>query len=258
MSGACAPLPEPTEARATASAAPALEAGASARKPIAAPRTVDVEITEKAITVRGRHVLAIPEDAAEKGLPAASKRKGPNDLYLLPVADAWKAVPVQERARPLVRITREVPFRVLSEVLYTLGQNESQGFDIEDPAEPGRVPLAVRLARLARLVEEGEKRLDPVVFVTDAGLVVKVRAGNVAPGCDALGAGVTVPRSGAVAQDVGGLTRCLQKIKASDPDFADEETVVLSGNRDVRFKDLAETAAAVRGTFPVVELRVPR
>lgn len=76
------------------------------------------------------------ESLAQTGLPAQHKRSGPNDLYIVPLADrlrnARELDKATRRAKGLDPSTSEAiivadaqtPYRLLVEVLYTLGQSE--------------------------------------------------------------------------------------------------------------------------------------
>lgn len=86
----------------------------------------------------GEPVLRLPsrEQLAQQGLDARHKRTGPNDLYIVPLANrlrnARKLDKAVRAARGLDPKTSEAiiiadaktPYRLLIEVLYTLGQSE--------------------------------------------------------------------------------------------------------------------------------------
>jgi biopolymer transport protein ExbD len=83
-------------------------------------------------------VLTLPsrDQMAQSGIDAKHKRSGPNDLYIVPLANALqharevdKAVraakgldPATSEAR--IVVDKTTPYRLLIEVLYTLGQSE--------------------------------------------------------------------------------------------------------------------------------------
>ncbi len=86
----------------------------------------------------GEPVVRLPsrEQLAQQGLDASHKRSGPNDLYIVPLANrlrnARKIDKAVRAARGLDPKTSEAiiiadaqtPYRLLIEVLYTLGQSE--------------------------------------------------------------------------------------------------------------------------------------
>lgn len=101
------------------------------------------------------------------------------------------------------------------------------------------------------------------VLVVPDGFAVKARGGNVAPGCDGVGAGLTVPKRGA-AWDFEGLNACVTKIKAAAPDAAADGDVTISANPEVKYETVVATMDALRTStsgdplFPEVSLGVPR
>jgi biopolymer transport protein ExbD len=101
-----------------------------------------------------------------------------------------------------------------------------------------------------------------VVVVSD-GFAVKARGGNVAPGCSEAGAGLAVPkRDGAFDYDA--LKRCVSKLKASAPAFANENGVTITANPNVPYDVVVATMDAVRSStdgadlFPEVSLAIAR
>jgi biopolymer transport protein ExbD len=86
----------------------------------------------------GEAIIKLPsrESLAQNGLDARHKRSGPNDLYIVPLAErlrnAREIDKAARRAKNLDPSTSEAvivadaqtPYRLLIEVLYTLGQSE--------------------------------------------------------------------------------------------------------------------------------------
>lgn len=79
-------------------------------------------------------VADVPAAEREKGFPATLKRSGPNDLYVTPLADA---VP-KGTDHAVVYVDREIPYRLLVEVLFTLGQREVPRFELAALGRDGR------------------------------------------------------------------------------------------------------------------------
>ena len=99
---------------------------------------VVVTVSKTQILVSDNKVVTLPgrESMAQTGVGANNKRNGPNDLYVVPLGNAL------HDARQTDRLIREAkgldsrgseaviiadgttPYRLLIEVLYTLGQNE--------------------------------------------------------------------------------------------------------------------------------------
>lgn len=86
----------------------------------------------------GEPVIRLPsrEQLAQQGLDARHKRSGPNDLYIVPLANRLrnarkldKAVRAAKGLDPktseaIILADSSTPYRLLIEVLYTLGQSE--------------------------------------------------------------------------------------------------------------------------------------
>jgi biopolymer transport protein ExbD len=82
-------------------------------------------------------IVTLPNRAqlAQTGIDAKHKRGGPNDLYIVPLANALQHARDIDKAVRAVRnldgpseaiivADRTTPYRLLIEVLYTLGQSE--------------------------------------------------------------------------------------------------------------------------------------
>ena len=94
-----------------------------------------VIISKSHVMVEDESVLDVPADATH-GLEAKYKRSGPNDLYIVPLANAlqsWRDRDRQVRlatgkdpssSEAIIIADANTPYRLLIEVLYTLGQNE--------------------------------------------------------------------------------------------------------------------------------------
>ncbi|WP_394837207.1 biopolymer transporter ExbD [Pendulispora rubella] len=83
------------------------------------------------------------------------------------------------------------------------------------------------------------------ILVVPEGFSVKARGGNVAPGCDDVAPGLAVGKTGN-EYDFAKLTACVQKLKASSPDFKDETSVTISGNPNIPYQTIISTIDAVR------------
>lgn len=78
-------------------------------------------------------ILVLPsrEEVAEHGAPLSAKRGGHEDLFLVPLADAVERLRERERAggrappgEALVVADARTPYRLIVEILYTLGRAE--------------------------------------------------------------------------------------------------------------------------------------
>jgi biopolymer transport protein ExbD len=99
---------------------------------------VVVTVSKTQILVGDQKVLGLPgrESLAQSGVGALHKRGGPNDLYIVPLGNALQAArktdKIIRQAKGLDPATSEAiivadsttPFRLLIEVLFTLGQSE--------------------------------------------------------------------------------------------------------------------------------------
>jgi biopolymer transport protein ExbD len=97
-----------------------------------------VTISKSQILVGENKILALPgrESTAQTGVGAAFKRGGPNDLYIVPLGNALQSARKTDiairRAKGLdpssseaiIIADRSTPYRLLIEVLFTLGQSE--------------------------------------------------------------------------------------------------------------------------------------
>lgn len=244
------------------------------------PEAVTVLVTRKQLSIGGDAVpvATFPEGLralAATGLPASYKRGGPNDLFLPDLGNGltfWHAAAqASARARGAeaaelavaVLADASTPYRVLMEVLYTAGQSELGRFEFAVRAADGSLQWLV-----SRSPTMPSRSLDPralalSVLVTDAGFSVHARGGNVAPGCDSVGPGVTMPKI-AEAYDHRGLTACLRKIKDLVPAAKDETEVTLTAAPAIEFQTIVSTMDTLKGTaetgplFPTIHFGVSR
>ena len=86
----------------------------------------------------GEPVIKLPsrEQLAQQGLDARHKRSGPNDLYIVPLANRLRNARKLDKAvraakgldtstsEAIIIADAQTPYRLLIEVLYTLGQSE--------------------------------------------------------------------------------------------------------------------------------------
>ncbi len=102
---------------------------------------VAVLISKSTIVVDDNIVASVPPDASH-GLEGKYKRSGPNDFYIVPLANAlqsWRERDRQVRlatnkdpssSEAIIIADSNTPYRLLSEVLYTLGQSEFAKFHL--------------------------------------------------------------------------------------------------------------------------------
>jgi biopolymer transport protein ExbD len=110
--------------------------------------------------------------------------------------------------------------------------------------------------------EPGLRALHLTALITRSGIGLGTASGGIAPGCEGVGAGLTLPaKQGEI--DVGGLQACARRIKDAHPDFAAEEQVTVTASPDVPYQTLVAVMDALRSDergqlFPAVHLGVAR
>jgi biopolymer transport protein ExbD len=116
---------------------------------------VIVTISKTQILVGDDKVLTLPgrESLAQTGVDARFKRSGPNDLYIVPLGNALQAARRTDKllrqakgldpssSEGIIIADRTTPYRLLIEVLFTLGQNEFGKYHlmvIQSKGPPGK------------------------------------------------------------------------------------------------------------------------
>jgi hypothetical protein len=243
---------------------------ASAAAPLRSPEpgvpdmlTRGVVIDSSGIRLQGDvgPLVPMPADPA-KGADAVYKRSGPNDLYLVPLAQALEREAAAGRLSHPLRVIadEQVAYRVLLEMLYTAGQTkvaefliceqqcDARSFSFVAP-KPGPPPHGL------------EHGLHLTAVVAAAGSAVKSMGGNMAPGCHGVGSGVAIPRSGS-SLDLAAFSTCISTLKTSDPGFAAEDTATLVASADTPLREVMSVALALQGPskslFPKLILGVPK
>jgi biopolymer transport protein ExbD len=107
----------------------------------AAQEGVAVVVSRSSIMVDNVVVAPVPGNAS-LGVEGKYKRSGPNDLYIVPVANAlqaWRDRDRQVRAatgkdttgsEAIIIADASTPYRLLTEILFTLGQTEYNKFHL--------------------------------------------------------------------------------------------------------------------------------
>ena len=102
---------------------------------------VPIIISKSHIMVEDESVVDVPQDATH-GVEAKYKRGGPNDLYITKLGQtvkAWRDTDRQIRiaqhkdasgSEAIIIDDKDTPYRLLVEVLFTLGQNEYNKFHL--------------------------------------------------------------------------------------------------------------------------------
>lgn len=99
---------------------------------------VVVTVSKTQILVGDDRVLTLPnrESMAQTGVGARYKRSGPNDMYIVPLGEALKSARRTDKlirqakgldpgsSEAIIVADKTTPYRLLIEVLFTLGQSE--------------------------------------------------------------------------------------------------------------------------------------
>lgn len=221
-------------------------ASSSAEAPL--PNGVKVFVGRNGLSLNpaGPPLLKTASDPT-KGYPEEGKK---NVLTLGPLADA---LPSGSRAA-IVFVDRATTYRMLVEVLFTLGQNGlgEMTLVVRNGAREVGIPLT-----LPKVGKHGLEGPQLSILLVNGGFSVKTSLGNLAPGCKTIGAGVAVPEVEG-KPDLPGLRACVGGVKSLDAGapWTDVGTFVASADRT--FQDLVDMLDAVRPELPNVMLGVPR
>ncbi len=106
------------------------------------------------------------------------------------------------------------------------------------------------------------KALNLSAWITTQGVSLKTSGGNIAPGCNEAGSGITIPNQGENV-DLRSLTACAKKLKNANPAFKEETQVTITANPGIEYKTLIDVMDALRSDaeeelFPDVHFGVAR
>lgn len=177
------------------------------------------------------------------------KEDSKNALQLAPLANA-----LPSGSRALVYVDRGATYRMLIEVLFTLGQKKFEEMVLV--AKNGAREVAITLT----LPKPGGAFVTTPhlsIILVGSAFAVKTSLGNLKPGCTDIGPGLAVPeRDG--KPDVAGLRACVHGVKALVDAGPWDDTVTFAANSDRTFQELVDALDAVRPDFPKVALAVFR
>ncbi|WP_437785080.1 ExbD/TolR family protein [Sorangium sp. So ce1097] len=111
--------------------------------------------------------------------------------------------------------------------------------------------------------ELSSKALNLSAFITSQGISLKTSSGNIATGCQDVGSGVTVPKTGNDSHDFPALTACAKRLKNARPEFKEETQVTITANPGIDYKTIIDVMDALRSDageelFPEVHFGVAR
>ena len=147
----------------------------------------------------------------------------------------------------------DIIVNILIFVLATVAVTFMATIDTTPPAKGG--------AGVRKQVESSALNL--TVLVVNDGFSLKASGGSVAPGCQGLGPGLSIPKTGG-QYDYAALNRCVAKLKRSNPEYADENQIFVGANPATSYQTIISVIDAVRNTpqgdvlFDDVNFKVPR
>ena len=154
----------------------------------------------------------------------------------------------------------DIIMNILIFVLATVAITFTATIETTPPSSGGKGP---------RIISES-KSLNLTLFITNDGISIKAAGGSIAPGCEGLGSGITIPskgrdESGMPVLDYPAVTKCAKKLKDQSPDFKDETQIRITASNNISYRKVIETIDAVRVAedgkqvlFPDVLFAVPR
>ncbi len=89
--------------------------------------------------------------------------------------------------------------------------------------------------------------LNLTVLIVNDGFSLKASGGNVAPGCEGVGAGISIPKQTG-RYDYAALTKCAAKLKNANDAFKDENQVYISANNGTDYQTIISVMDALRTT----------
>ena len=154
----------------------------------------------------------------------------------------------------------DIIMNVLMFVLATVAVTFTTTIETNPPSSGGKGP---------RIVTES-KSLNLTLFVTNDGISIKAAGGSIAPGCESIGPGITIPSKGSDPNgqptlDYKAVTACCKHLKDQAEDFKNETQIRITASNNISYRKIIETIDAVRQTengeqqlFPDVLFSVPR
>lgn len=234
-------------------------------EPLRVPEPV-VKVTETEVAVDGKRVLPLDslDEQALRGADARFKARGPNDLALVPLVTALteRRAQAAQGSDPLaIQLAPRTPYRLMLEIIFSADQSGARRFLLSTPAAEAHPSIDFE-SETPRSVYEASKPAGPAlsasggasavpprdpstyigVFIVRDGFSLKVHGGNVAPGCEAVGAGLAVPKRD--GYDLPGLVACLRRIN-SDPAVAVRDGIMVA-NPGVEVATVLEVASTLR------------
>jgi biopolymer transport protein TolR len=147
----------------------------------------------------------------------------------------------------------DIVVNILIFVLATVAVTFTASIETQPPASRG---TGVRS-------EIQSEALNLTVFIVNDGFSLKASGGNIAPGCQGVGAGIAIPnRNG--KYDYEALTQCAARLKGASADFESENQFYIVANPGTDYQTVIDVIDAMRRTpqgaplFDNVNFKVPR
>lgn len=192
------------------------------------------------------YALPLPPRADwSRGFPASQKQGGAQGLFLQRFG-RWLSQTRAPGGKDIdLMIDREIPYRMFIEVLYTGGRSGYQRFHliVRDQGEPAQI--VVRLPKSAT-----PERVSMALTIVGAGVAIQLSDGSVAPGCAALGPGVSIPPRGGQL-DEPALESCLARWAHKRPEL---RAVRIAAEPAAPFGQIVQVLDAVRGVPQLADL----
>jgi len=214
------------------------------------PEGLVVVVSKRNLIVEDVQVADLPtsrDEAARAGFDARYKRD-PKGLLVTPLFDAAVAARRKDGgpSAAIVIAEESTPYRVVTEVLYTLGQAELGRYHMmvlrgAGPSDAGAGPPWPSLGRLVARAERATF-LDLKVHIAHDGVTFRTADGPLGEGCKAGTPGVTVPKVGG-RYDLAGVRRCAFQLKGA---AMSATSLVLSAEQDVDYAIVIDVTDALR------------
>jgi biopolymer transport protein ExbD len=89
------------------------------------------------------------------------------------------------------------------------------------------------------------KALNLSAWIATGGVSLKTSGGNIAPGCNDVGSGITIPKVNE-EYDLKSLTACVKRLKNATPAFKEETQVTITANPGIEYKTVIDVMDALR------------
>ncbi len=235
----------PGEAPTTSSAAPLI--APERRDRPSDPAKIWITIGKTDVSVDLKPTVPLPEVSARAaGVDAKHKRDGANGYFVTPLA---QAVPACHGKSVAIEVEPDTPFRLLLEVVFTLGSQGCASYDVLLAGAPAR-HFVMTLPSFDRADSNGydelsSRAMELTAFLVAEGISLKLAAGAVGPTCEGVGPGLTLPLQDG-RYPVGALTLCAAKLKKSVPALKTTSAVTLTASPAVPCSAVIDAAQGLQ------------